>query len=91
MAYTRRNSRKVRKKRKLRRRGKVVIFIFFMGFLAFISYGSYLYLKTTNMLADSYEADGREKSALRDAFVDPTKDNISILIVGADSVKEGKT
>ncbi|MED1672548.1 LCP family protein [Pallidibacillus thermolactis] len=85
MAYTRQNSRKVRKKRKLRKRGKVVIFILFMAFLAFISYGGYLYLKTTNMLADSYEADGREKSALRDAYVDPTKDNISILIVGADS------
>ncbi|NCU17991.1 LCP family protein [Bacillus sp. P1(2020)] len=85
MAMSRRNSKKQRKKRRLRRRIKIGLLSLLIIFLAVFTYGVYLYIKTTSMLADSYEDDGREKSALRETTVDPSKDNFSLLIIGADT------
>lgn len=90
MVNLRQKSRKARKKRRLRRHVKIGLISILVIFIAVVSYSVYLYLKTTNMLADSYEADGREKSALRDTIVDPTKDNISILLIGADISEKRK-
>lgn len=85
MSISRQKKRKAKKKKRLRRRVKIGLLSLLIIFVAFVSYGVHLYLKTTSMLADSYEDDGREKSALRETEVDPTKDNFSILIIGADT------
>lgn len=81
--YTRKNARN-KKRRKLRKRA---IFILIPAIVAFIglSYVAYLYVKADSVLSDSYEDDGREKSDLREEKVDPTEDNVSILIAGVDA------
>ncbi|MUK87358.1 LytR family transcriptional regulator [Ornithinibacillus sp. L9] len=71
------------KKRKLRKR---IYFILIPFLIAFIGFGYFisLYIKAESTVSDSYEDDGREKSDLRDSKVDPTEDNVSILIIGVD-------
>src|SRR5690625_1859203 len=71
-------------KRKLRRRIKFVLIPLILAFLAVFSYGAYLYIKADSAITDAYEDDGREKSDLRDQYVDPKFDNVSILIMGVD-------
>lgn len=85
MANLRQTRRKQRKKRRLKRGVKITIITFFIILIAIASYAGYLYVKANSMLGDSYEDVGREKSELRDQIVDPTKDNFSILVVGADT------
>lgn len=71
-------------KRKLRKRVYLILLPLFI-ILSVLSYGAYIYLKADNILSNSYEDDGREKSDLRENIVDPTKDNVSILIMGVDT------
>src|SRR5699024_11983073 len=50
-----------------------------------LSWGTYIYIKAENVISDSYENIGREKSDYRKESVDPGKDNVSILIMGVDA------
>lgn len=74
-----------RKKRIVRRRVYFILLPALVVLLAIGSWGAYLYAKADSVLSDSYEDDGREKSQLRDALVDPKFDNVSILIMGVDA------
>src|SRR5699024_4909072 len=71
-------------KRRLRRRIKFVLIPLLLAFLAVISYGTYLYIKADSAMSGAYEDDGREKSDLRDDYVDPKFDNVSVLLMGID-------
>ncbi len=81
------NSRKTLRKSKKRKLRKRAIFILVPAVIAFIglSYAAYLYVKADTVLSDSYQDDGREKSDLREEKVDPSEDNVSILIAGVDA------
>lgn len=72
------------KKRKLRKRAYFILIPAIIAFIG-LSYAAYLYVKADTVLSDSYEEDGREKSDLREEKVDPTEDNVSILIAGVDA------
>ncbi|MBP1969379.1 LCP family protein required for cell wall assembly [Virgibacillus natechei] len=74
---------KRKRRRKIRKRAFFIL-IPLIALLGVSIYGGYLYIKADSVLSDSYEDDGRDKSALRDAQVDPTEDNVSILIMGID-------
>ncbi|MBY7142544.1 LCP family protein [Virgibacillus sp. NKC19-3] len=73
-----------RKKCKFKKRA-YIIFPILVALLAAVGYGTYLYIKADTVLSDSYEEDEREKSDLRESAVDPTEDNVSVLIMGVDS------
>ncbi|WP_085506189.1 LCP family protein [Thalassobacillus devorans] len=73
-----------RKKRKLRKRAFFVL-IPLLAFFAVAGYAGYLYFKAETVFSDSYVEEEREKSPLRDAEVNPSLDNVSILIMGVDS------
>lgn len=49
-----------------------------------IGWGTYVYIKADNVISDSYENIGREKSDYRKEAVDPGKDNVSVLVMGVD-------
>ncbi|MFD2044495.1 LCP family protein [Ornithinibacillus salinisoli] len=71
------------KKRKLRKRIYFILIPMVIVILGF-GYALSLYIKADSVLSESYEDDGREKSNLRQAKVDPKEDNVSILIIGVD-------
>src|SRR5690625_362684 len=71
-------------KRRLRRRIKFVLIPLLLAFFAVVGYGAYLYSKADSALTDAYEDDGREKSDLRDEYVDPKFDNVTVLLMGID-------
>ncbi|GAB4073144.1 LCP family protein [Barrientosiimonas marina] len=73
-----------RRKRKLRKR---VIFILIpvILLLAVAVYATYIYVKADSTFSESHVDDGKEKSDLREQAVDPTEDNVSILIAGVDN------
>lgn len=73
-----------KRKRKLRKRAYIILIPFIL-LLGVVSYGTYLYLKADSVLSDSYVEDERDKSPLRAAEVDPSIDNVSVLIMGVDS------
>lgn len=76
-------------KREQRRKKRTKLFWFFLipflliGISA-IGWGTYIYIKAENVISDSYENIGREKSVYRKEAVDPGKDNVSILVMGVD-------
>lgn len=77
--------RVVRKRKKRMRRRIILILIpVLIAFLSILGYGIHLYNKANTVLSESYVEDGREKSPLRDAMVDPSIDNVSVLIMGVD-------
>ncbi|MFC2947737.1 LCP family protein [Virgibacillus sediminis] len=76
-----------RKKRRLRKRAYFILIPLFAFFLL-AGYAGYLYVKAGSVLSDSYVGDEREKSPLRDAEVDPSIDNVSVLIMGVDENKQ---
>lgn len=71
-------------KRRLRKRIKFVFIPLLLAFFAVVGYGGYLYLKADSALTGAYEEDERKKSELRDEYVDPKFDNVSILVMGID-------
>lgn len=73
------------RKKKIRRRVFFILIPIMIVFLIVLGYGTYLYTKADTVLSDSYVEVDREKSPLRDALVDPSIDNVSILIMGVDS------
>lgn len=82
------NSR-IQKKELKKKAGKKKIFYillpFIILFLSATVYGVYLFVKANQAVSESYEDAGREKSDLREEIVDPTKDNVSVLIIGVDA------
>lgn len=79
-------TRIVRRKKKRRIRKRIYILLpIVIVFVGILTYASYLYLKADSIFSSAYEDDGREKSDLREIPVDPTKDNVSVLIMGIDS------
>jgi LCP family protein required for cell wall assembly len=85
-----RTGKKVVKKRVLRRRWKFVATLLLAAILAVTSYGAYLYIKADSALSGAYEDDGRDKSELRDEYVDPKFDNVTILLMGIDENEKRK-
>src|SRR5690625_4613971 len=81
---------RVGKKKRLRKRVKYFILPLLVAFLVVISYGTYLYIKADSALSGAYEDDERGKSDLRDDYVDPKFDNVSILIMGIDENEKRK-
>lgn len=72
------------RKKRLRRRIYFILIPILIAFLGILGYGGYLYMKADTVLSESYEEVEREKSPLREAVVDPTIDNVSVLIMGVD-------
>ncbi|WP_412977920.1 LCP family protein [Ornithinibacillus sp. 179-J 7C1 HS] len=88
-ARTRMEKRKTKSKSK-----KKILYIIFAPLLILLLVGGgfllKFYAKAEEVISQSYEDDGRDKSNLRETQVDPKKDNISILIIGVDeSEKRG--
>lgn len=73
-------------KRKLKKHIKFILFGLLAVLIAALSYGTYIYFKADLAMNRAYEEDEREsgKSDLRDDYVDPKFDNVSILIMGID-------
>src|SRR5690625_2832316 len=71
-------------KRRLRRRIKFILIPLFIALFAVVTYGAYLYIKADSAMSEAYEEDTREKSELRDDYVDPKFDNVTVLIMGID-------
>lgn len=72
------------KKRRLRKRVKYTLVFLLVAFLSVAGYGTYLYIKTGAVVSDAFEDDGRGKSDLREDYVDPKFDHVSVLIMGID-------
>lgn len=79
-----------KKKRKLRKRIKYVLLPLLIAFLAVAAYGTYLYMKADAAMTSAYEEDEREKSDLREEYVDPKFDNVTVLIMGIDENEKRK-
>lgn len=78
-------TRRRKKKRRLRKRIKYGLIPLLIIIIAVVGYGTYLYTKVDNAINEAYEDDGRgDKSELRDEYVDPKFDNVTILIMGID-------
>ncbi|SDK14107.1 LCP family protein [Sediminibacillus albus] len=81
------NENKTRIRKRKRKKHKRLLFIL-VPFLILVgattAYGAYLYNKADQVVADSYQDDGREKSDLRESDVDPGVDNVSVLFIGVD-------
>jgi len=73
-----------RTKKRLRKRVKFIIIPIIIALISVISYGTYLYIKADSAISGAYEKDVHDKSDLRDDYVDPKFDNVSILIMGVD-------
>src|SRR5699024_2468780 len=79
-----RSRQDMKKKKKLRKPFKYIIAFIIIAILGVSVYGTYLYTKAKSSVSDAYEDDGRDKSDLRDDYVDPKFDNVSILLMGID-------
>ena len=80
-------SDKIRNRRKRKRRKTFVLIMFPILLIAFaaVTYGGYLFSKASDVAAGSQEELSRgELSDKRLAAVDPSKDSISILVMGVD-------
>lgn len=81
---------KVKTKKRLRKRFKFILIPVIVALISVISYGTYLYIKADSAISDAYEKDVHDKSDLRDDYVDPKFDNVSILIMGVDENEKRK-
>lgn len=86
MDYNRTN---IRKRRRLKKRFYFIIPLFLIALLVG-SYSWYLHSKADSALSKSHDDIARDKSDLRDEFVDPKFDNVSILLMGIDSSEKRK-
>lgn len=71
-------------KRRLRKPIKFIVLPLLVVFLVVGGYGVHLYIKASSSMSDAYEDDGRGKSSLRDEYVDPKFDNVTVLLMGID-------
>ncbi|WP_033827551.1 LCP family protein [Bacillus andreraoultii] len=78
-------TRKDRSKKRKKRRGpfRLIRNAVLLVIVAVVGYAAYLYFLTGSIFSKSYEDDWK-KSDLREERVDPTKDNVSVLIIGVD-------
>lgn len=79
------DSRTGRRKKRLRKRIYILLAFVLTLLLAVTGYGVHLYIQAENALTSAHDGEEREKSDLRDDFVDPKFDNVSILIMGVDA------
>ena len=73
-----------RKKRVLKKRFKILI-PFLIVIIAIGSYSMYLHSKADSAISESHDDINRDKSDLREEYVDPKFDNVSVLLMGIDS------
>lgn len=73
-----------RKKRVLKKRFKILI-PFLIVIIAIASYSMYLHSKADSAISESHDDINRDKSDLREEYVDPKFDNVSVLLMGIDS------
>lgn len=81
---------RIKTKKRLRKRVKFIIIPLIIAIISVISYGTYLYIKADSAISGAYEKDVHDKSELRDDYVDPKFDNVSILIMGIDENEKRK-
>lgn len=81
---------KIRKNKKKRRYLYILIpIVVLLG--AGVTFAAVVLNNANQIVAESYEDDGRENgSSLRDAAVDPTVDDVSILFIGVDQSEKRK-
>lgn len=72
------------RRRRLRKPIKFIVLPLLVLFLVVGGYGVHLYIKASSSMSDAYEDDGRDKSSLRDEYVDPKFDNVTVLLMGVD-------
>src|SRR5699024_230338 len=77
-----------RNRKRLRKRVYILLAFALTLLLGVTGYGVHLYIKAENALTDAHDGEEREKSDLREDFVDPKFDNVSILIMGVDASEE---
>ncbi|SES88680.1 transcriptional attenuator, LytR family [Oceanobacillus limi] len=77
-------SMKRKRKRKLRKRIYFILIPLIL-LLSVFGYAVHLYTKAESVFSESHQDDGKEKSKLREAPVNPKENNISILIMGVDA------
>jgi|SRR5690625_381721 len=75
---------KLKRKRKLKKRFFILIPLFVL-ISAVGLYSMYLHSKADSAISKSHDDMNRDKSDLRDEYVDPKFDNVSILLMGIDS------
>lgn len=75
---------KLKKKRRLKKRFYIIIPLFIVILGAGI-YSMYLYSKADSAISKSHDNIDRDKSDLRDDYVDPKFDSVSVLLMGVDS------
>ncbi|MCM3797740.1 LCP family protein [Caldibacillus thermoamylovorans] len=80
-------NRSDKKRKRSKKRRKILYVFLLLLFLCVVGYAGYLYFFADHILSKSYESDGREKSDYREKVVDPSKDNVSVLIIGVDESK----
>lgn len=70
---------------------KITLLVFLSAFLVVVAYGVVLQKKVISAADRAYEAvDNRPKSNLREEVVEPTSDNVSILLIGVDESETRK-
>lgn len=79
------NTRTGRRQRRLRKRVYILLAFVLTILLAVTGYGVHLYIQAENALTSAHDGEEREKSDLREDFVDPKVDNVSVLIMGIDA------
>src|SRR5690625_2525256 len=77
-----------RRRRRLRKRVYVTLALVLTILVGITGYAIHLYIQTENALTSAHDGETREKSDLRDDFVDPKVDNVSILFMGIDASEE---
>lgn len=76
--------RQVKKKRRRKLFTWLFLFPLIIVGLGAAVWGTYIYIKADNLISDSYENIGRERSEHRKKDINPKEDNISVLILGVD-------
>lgn len=79
------NTRSGRRRKRLRKRIYILLAFVLTLLLAVTGYGVHLYIQAENALTSAHDGEEREKSDLREDFVDPKFDNVSVLIMGVDA------
>lgn len=75
---------KLKTKRRLKKRFYIIIPLFIV-ILGVGIYSMYLYSKADSAISKSHDDIDRDKSDLRDDYVDPKFDSVSVLLMGIDS------
>lgn len=79
------NTRTGRRRKRIRKRVFVLLAFVFTLLLAATGYAVHLYIQAENALTSAHDGEEREKSDLREDYVDPKFDNVSILFMGIDA------